>query len=83
MRSSVVENLMNRQITVCMPPMEVHLHSDVNLIMLWNKKQNNTDGCFKNCILSYTIDKETLYHLKNSSYSVSARLNTVITVTFV
>jgi hypothetical protein len=62
MRSSVVDVVTNRQITGRMPPMEVHLHSDVNLLMLWNKKQD--DHCFKNCILRYTVDTDTHYQLK-------------------
>jgi hypothetical protein len=62
MRSSVVDVIINRQIAGRMPPMEVHFHSDRNLVMLWNR--DDSHGCFKNCILRFTIDDETVVQLK-------------------
>jgi hypothetical protein len=43
-------------------PMEIHIHSNRILIMLWNR--NDSHGCFQNCILRFTIDNETVVQLK-------------------
>jgi hypothetical protein len=61
-RSSIVTDLIDRSVTGSMPPMETHLHSDSVVVALWNNK--NIEGCFQNCILRYTIDKETTVQLR-------------------